>query len=275
MADILHPSWRDENQEIRYPFHDAATLSSSVTGIAIETDTFVDASIHPFGSSGRLRLAVIDTRIGNERMWLGDELRDNLASAAIPNGPGDSRVVFRDQYGRVAGLLVTDPDRLAIFSTWPRARHTFTYSELGFCADVCLPMEETGFRGFVMPDGSIASGDICFFAGRGLRIQHSIVPTPPFENTPGELPLQPQHLLSFSAVGSPFAGRDMCEDAVLFETPRFLKKITFQQGCAKIEATPNVDGNVQIGVRDDLGDGALTMRHLQAKVVFGFPVGKK
>jgi len=232
---VLHPEWRDSHETTKYPFADTVTLTNGEQFIP-ET-AFLDAILHPIGGRERLRLSKLVLTHEDVTIYIGDAGDKERASVSFDLlSPPDS-LALADAHGRPAGLLVSTADRLAIFQSWPVGTHEFTAAQSEFVASVCVPTPEVGFRGFILQDGSVFAGDIWLLAEDG------IVFTPDTNPTVGEgCAIAPvvEQAIRMDVVGDPLFRRRLC--AGLFESPRFLQRITIQNKGIQFTCQPNSDG---------------------------------
>ncbi len=236
---VLHPEWQVSHEPTRYPFADTATLTNGSQ--FIPENTFLDAVLHPIGGRERLYLTKLTLTHENCTIYIGDAGDKERASASFEllSPPGD--LLVEDAYGRPAGLLVSEAERLAVFQSWPVGSHEFTASQTEFVATVCVPTPEVGFRGFVLEDGSVFSGDIWIVAEDGLVL------TPEFNATAGPgcvTSPEVEQTLQLHVVGDPLFRRRLC--AGLFEAPRFLQRITVQNRGNSFVCTPDAQGAFKI-----------------------------
>jgi hypothetical protein len=239
---ILHPAWRDELEPVPYPFGDWATLSNAA-GVFLQEGTFLDATIYLIGAGPRLRLASADVTQQSIKLWLGDDTNPRLGYGIIDLlGTVDDIALF-DTAGRPAGLLISTLDRLAIFQTWPLGTHVFTYAQTGFAADVCLPLSNSAFRGFLLEDGSVVAGDIWLVGDDGIVLSATRdEPVSGCDPTP-----QVVNRIRVDVVGDPLSRRRLCASAnAPFDTPRFLRSITFKRGLESIVCVADAFGDIKL-----------------------------
>lgn len=232
---ILHPAWRESLEPTPYPFGDWATLSNA-GGVFIPEGTFLDASVYPIGGGIHLRLSKAMVGAQTIRLFFGDDLNDELCFGDIDLVAMLDDVRLEDQYGRPAGLLVSEASRLAVLQTWPPGLHVFTYAQTGLSSLASILTPEVAFRGFLLEDGSIVAGDVWLVGDDGIVLSASTDDS----TDPSTCVLQ------VDVVGDPLFRRRLC--ATSFSTPRFLKTITIQSGCRKIVCRPDDQGDFKISV---------------------------
>ena len=240
---ILHPAWRDEFEATTYPFGDWATLTSS-TGVFIPEGTFLDAAIYPVGGGSKLRLSKVVVEQQAITIYVGNTSKEELCSGTIDLLSPVNEIRLEDTYGRPAGLLVSEEERLAIFQTWPIGTHRFTFAQAGFCSFVCIPIVEDHLLGFELDDGSIVSGDVWLVGGDGviLSYEENEIARDDCDTADAVDPLESR--IKVNIVGDPLFRQRLCSTGSI--TPRFLKKLTFKVGCTSNALTPNTHGRVKM-----------------------------
>lgn len=241
---ILHPAWRDEFEATPYPFGDWATLTSS-TGVFIPEGTFLDAAIYPVGGGTKLRLSKVVIGQHTITIYIGNESTEELCSGSMELLSPVDEIRLVDVYGRPAGLLVSEEERLAIFQTWPAGTHKFTFAQAGFCSLACIPIASGYLIGFELEDGSIVSGDVWLVGGEGvvLTYEENEKARDDCEVSQNVDPLESR--IKVNIVGDPLFRQRLCSTGSI--TPRFLKQLTFKIGCTSNIVTPNAYGRVRMG----------------------------
>lgn len=237
--------WRDQNESPRFPFADTATLTNAA-GLFLPETLFLDATIHPFGGGHRAYLSRIVVESDTVTIVIGDSLLEERAYGTIALNAVPDHVPLYDNYGRPAGLLVSEQNRLSVFQSWPEGTHRFLASQTEFVARVCQPLPDTGLTGFLLESGEVISEDVILVGDDGilLRFESETVPVNDFSDETEEVTV-----IRVDVVGDPLFRRRLCDAA--FETPRFLERLTFQSGNAGEEEliiSPAEDGVIQIRV---------------------------
>lgn len=242
---ILHPAWRDELQATPYPFGDWATLRNS-NDVFIPEGTFLDAALYPIGGGSQLRLSKVVVAQETITLFIGDQIDDELCSGTLNFLEPVDELALVDAYGRAAGILVSTSQRLIIFQTMPPGTHTFTFAQTGFAAHVCIPVSDDYFRGFLLDDGSIVSGDIWLIGDDGIVLSHEEVDAPQddCEVALGQDPTEQR--IRIDIVGDPLFRQRLCANAAV--TPKFLQTLTFKRGCDTVVVRPNAQGDIQMSV---------------------------
>lgn len=219
---ILFPETRDENEFSRYPFADSATLVTN-TNQTIPPETFVDASVYPIGGRERIYIQSVLVRTRLITLTLSDPRGAALCTGAFdPLDPPDY-IPLADTYGRAAGVLVSEPLRLAIFSTWPVGQHTFAIGATEFAASCVIPTPEIGVRGLLTEAGDLFTGDMWIVGDNGVMVRQD-----------GD------GVIRVDIVGDPLFVRRVCAPEELFNIPRFIKTVN---GCP-----PDAAGNYTLNV---------------------------
>jgi hypothetical protein len=157
MADLMNVEWRNINGERDYPFSDGVTLAP-VEGIQIPQDAFLDAVFYPINLEGELYLSSIDRMV--------NEMQVSDASGVRGTGElGTEVVTFFDDYGRPLGTLVLGPGFEELSATM-----LASVEATRFAAACVFPQNQVGVRAFLLPDGTLVTGDVTFAGEGGIRI---------------------------------------------------------------------------------------------------------
>lgn len=223
---ILFPEFRDQLEHTRYPFADGTTLATQTTKHVIDVDTFLDASLYPIGATSRLHILKINVTSRLVTIVLSDATRQPLASGSFDPLDPPSQVVFTDAYERPAGILVSEPIRLARFSAWAIAEHAFALGAAEFAAGCVIPLPAPGVRGVLTDKNELFTGDLWIVGDRGVVVREE----------DGDIRVD--------LVGSPLFVRELCDPVGLFNVPNFIRTIN---GCP-----PDANGNFNLTVGDHL-----------------------
>lgn len=219
--DVRHPGWRDELEDTNYPFADHATLDNG-QGAAFLRRTLLDATVHLWGAElpvwisrvtvgpDRIELAISDGS-QNERCWGSFDSR-------IP----PDRLALYDEFGRPAGVLVSEPLRMASLASWGQGTHRFEPEHTELVASVVVPLARPyAVEGFqIGNDPHLVRGDVWLVADDGIVFT--------CEDGGTHADGQPIHRIRVHATGDPLFRRKLCgEEAAVFETPRFIQQICF------------------------------------------------
>jgi len=209
-ARILYPQFRDEQQDSKYPFADNATLKSTSGKVAIGGDTFIDASLFPIRSVGKLYISAVVVSAQNVTVTIGDANSAFLITASYGtfDPPADGVLPFTDAYGRPAGMLLAN--NLASFTTWDIGTYTFTAKATEFVSSVVIPANEPGVRGITDADtGRTLYGDIWLVGDQGVVLRK-----------------EGDNVIRVDIVGNPLFKRSLCNaPGSSAPAPRYLKTI--------------------------------------------------
>lgn len=234
MMRYLHPNWRDELRDNKFPFADGASLTSA-SGLVLGNDTFLDGHLYPIGNDGQLYISKIDVTSSRVTIYIGTPNARELASADFSPLAAPETLEFSDTLGRPAGVLISDELGLSVAQSWPVGSHAFTDDATPFVSAVCTPMPEVGFRGFQLESGELVTGDIWLVGENGVVIRND-----PDESLPNG------HIIRIDFVGDPLFVRRKCANVVsdsdvpLFTPHKFLKTLN--------NISPDEFGNVRIFV---------------------------
>ncbi len=238
---IIFPEWRRENEPTRYPFAPHATLVNAA-GVAVTEGVFLDASLYPVGGLDRLYLsaAVIDHQTAT--LYVGDAADPRRCSGVVGLVSPDGLVVLADAVGRPAGVLVSEPARLAVIQSWGTGTHEFDQTATEFCATCCVPTPEPGLRGVLLDDGELLTGDVWLVGSDGVVLRRE---TAAVVNGCGVS--EPVTVVRVDVVGDPLFRRRLCQPRDLFVTPDPVRRLRLiAPDGSQFELTPDARGNVQI-----------------------------
>lgn len=232
---IIVPEWRDEQSDSKYPFSDNSSLIGT-GGIEIEKDLILDAIIYAIGTDAPLYITSITAEARLVTITIQNAAATTTITGSVDPFGGTDSIPLIDSYGRPAGLLVCDAERITRLRSWPLG--TFLFENTAeFVASVVVPLPENYVSGFKLPDGSVVTGEVWFVGETGVVVRKDT------DNT-----------IRFDIVGDPLFKRKICQAAGepvnLFVTPNFIRKIN--------GIGPDVHGNFFITVNNELaGDSIL------------------
>lgn len=246
MQRILFPEWRKENETTKYPFADDATLSNGVQSLV--EGTLLDAILYPIGGGPGMFLSQVTVGFDQVTIWIGTTDNKLLASGSFPTlePPGD--VPLLDAYGRPAGLLVSESVRLGLFASWGIGTFVFKAAQTGFTATVCVPQPADSVRGVLLDDGTLMTGDFWLIGDDGVVLRHEVVLAPSPQGACG--PTIAYEVIRVDVVGDPLFKRRLCLPHSLFQTPNFIKTVTFQDSKQRIVCTPNGFGDIKMTINN-------------------------
>lgn len=226
-TQVLHPEFRDELEFTKYPFTDGSSLVSRDTGHDIGGDTFLDASLHPIGGQHRQYISsiVVTTRLVT--ITFSDRVNRNICSAQFNPLDPPEILAFTDALGRPAGIMISEPLRLARFSAWETGTHTFDRGDAELVPSCVIPTPEAGLRGILLESGELFTGDVWLMGENGVAVR---------DDGDGRIRID--------LVGDPLFLRKLCLPLELFETPVFVQTIN---GCP-----PDENGEFHLTIGDHL-----------------------
>ena len=238
-SQILYPQWRAQFESTKYPFSTWATLGNSAGDFFVE-GTFLDAQLYPIGGKERLFLSRVVISYNQAVLWIGDPYNDSLASATfVFSDPVDS-LALTDGWGRPAGVLVSEAQRLAVFQTWGAGTHVFENDETEFCTTCCMPVPEVGVRGILLEDGSVLTGKVYIFGSDGVVLSENAVT---HTDSCTQVAVKTS-TIRVDIVGDPLFRRRLCQDTDNTTLPDPIRGLRFIQGDHSFEMTPDSFGTV-------------------------------
>ncbi len=247
----LYPEYRAEREGTRWPFAASSTLVNSEGRVILE-GAILDATLYPVGGLAGLYLTRVVIDHETATFFVGNTGNTALCSGgfALAAPPGSFALV--DTLGRPAGLVVSEPDRLASFGAWGVGTHAFTRAQAEFAAGVCVPTPEVGLRGILLDDGTLMTGDVWLIGGPGVVLS----------SPPADLPAgcgAGARAIRIDVVGDPLFRRRLCEPQSLFDTPRFVTTLRVADANGTVvDLTPDETGAVQLFVNNsDASDTVL------------------
>ncbi len=263
---ILPPEWRAENEANNYPFSDDATLVNDA-GIFVPPETFLDAVVYPLGGGVGMRLSKGVVSHAGVRLYIGDEVNDELCSGFVPFADAPAEIRLLDVYDRDAGLLVSDADRLGFFQAWPVGTHLFDREHTELVDRVCTPGLTDAVTGFLLDDGTVISDDAWFVGGDGVALVLEEAVDGQIGCLQTELEPGDKQVIRVHAVGDPLYRRRLCGDA--FPNPQFIRSITFRNGGDIVACGPNDLGDIQVVIGNELAtDTVLRLRATSDGLIF-------
>lgn len=264
MARIQHPDFRDELETTNYPFTDTSTLTNGTQSLL--QGSILDASLYPIGGGVVMYLSKAVITHQEVQVFIGDDVTDELASATFDLVSPPDILQLVDEYNRPAGIIVSDSVRLGVFQTWGTGTHVFTPDQTAFVPSVCVPTPEIGVRGVLLDDGSVLTGDLWLVGDDGVVLRTEDVEVPAEECGDAS---RTQRVIRVDIVGDPLFRRRLCQTTDLFDTPRFIKQITFSDDTNTFVATPDSQGDLQLTINNNLAaDTVLRSRPTQEGLLF-------
>jgi len=260
---IRHPEFPLEYLLTGYPFSDAATLTNSA-GDELAPGTFLDAALWPIGGQARMYLANVNIAHDQITLTIGDPAQPALASGSFPLATPPATLTLLDAYNRPAGLLVSEPVRLAAFAAWAPGDHPFTVDQAEFVSSCCMPTPEVGVRGVLLDDGTFLTDEVWLVGDNGVVLS----------TTAGSEPLYSPvanvgtAVIRVDVVGDPLYRRALCDPTGLFTTPRFVRALAVSSGPQSFTVKPDAAGNILLSASDAQAvDTVLRVRTAAAGIV--------
>lgn len=261
---ILYPEFRDQLEPTKYPFGSKSRLRNTAGTFLLE-GTFLDAHLYPIGGQEKLYLSKAVITHGEITLWIGDVNNDALASGQFLLTDPPDHVRLTDAYGRPAGILVSERQRMSIFQTWGVGTHTFEIRDTEFAATCCMPTPEIGVRGILLEDGTLFPAHVWIVGEDGVVVRRETVTLP---GKCGQAAREVE-VIRVDIVGDPLYRRRLCDPLSLFSTPNPVRQLRIRAGDTVFTCPPNALGNFSIQMNDNLaGDTALRVRTTLDGIVF-------
>lgn len=206
---ILHPQFRDENRDSRYPFTDSSTLLAG-TGDQLDINWLLDAIIYPPDSVISLSVLSIHIDGGLLTVSIGNPNDSNevcSGTISLEDAP-DGSIPLQDALGRPAGLLIADPNALTALRQFAIGTLTFPPGAADFVASVIVPTPEPGVRDFADIKNPPLANDVWLVGENGVQVSKT-----------------EEGYVRVDIVGEPLFVRLTCANTAAFTAPTFLKTI--------------------------------------------------
>jgi|JI10StandDraft_1071094.scaffolds.fasta_scaffold06965_2 hypothetical protein len=254
----FYPELLPSLENTNYPFIPAASLSNN--SVFFLQGTFLDAQIYAVGGVGNYYISSVVITSNHFKINIGDSNNSTLISGTVQLPIVESIIELTDSYGRPAGLLVSEPSRLALFSTWGIGTHTFEAKQTTFAITCQIPVPDAGVTGFVLPDGSLVTGNVWFVGEDGVVLRHEVG-----EDKYGN----PTDLIRVDIVGDPLFLQRLCNPESLFVPVNPVRTVRIVADNQTFDCTPDEFGNITIQMNDSLAaDAALRVRTTDVGLVF-------
>jgi hypothetical protein len=235
---IIFPQFRDEQSDSKYPFADSATLKAEDGKTTFAKDVFIDATFYPIGGGTAIYISRVSVALNKIVISVTtvNPVVTVTASYTPLNLPATNILTFSDDYGRPAGVLIFNPDRIPEIYQWGFGVYNFVRKATEIVATAFIPAQEPGVRGLTVAGTNFVAGDVCLVGASGIVLR-----------------IDDNNVIRVDVVGSPLFQREIC-DAVgrTKQTQRFLSTIN---GC-----TADEFGNFTITATDrSITDGDSTV----------------
>jgi hypothetical protein len=244
---IRHPEWRSSLDDTNYPFSPTVSLTNT-EGAEIPSTSFLDAHLYPIGGTTGIYLSKFSVSNEEITFHIGDDSSSDIASGSVALVSLPTYVRLVDANNRPAGILVSEPQRLAAFSSFGVGDHEFTQDQTEFVATVCMPAPEIGVRGVILPDGTIMTGQLWFVGEGGVVLRDSTTTIP--QACAAAAVTFPT--IRVDIVGDPLFVRRFCQPRELFTTPKFVRAIKIVSGEDSWECSPDSNGRLFVQGNDSL-----------------------
>lgn len=154
----------NQNRQRKFPFDDASTLADT-TGAALPVDFIVDASLYPIDVTGPVYVSMLDP--GKSTVYFADGAGKVFATAVYTQ-QDTADVVETGVYERKLGVLVFGAGKADVFRG-ERVRK-FGAAATRLAPTACVPVQQAGVRGFILPDGTLMTGDVTITGKDGVWV---------------------------------------------------------------------------------------------------------
>ncbi len=250
MTAIRFPEFLDSLENTKYPFIPTATLSNGK--VSFLEGTFLDAHVYATTSFFRYYISEVVVESDKFTIYIGDEAAPKSLYGTIDLPITIKNVQLQDDYGRPAGILVSNPDRLAVLSAWGIGTHTFEREYTEFCVTCQMPIPNPGVSGFLLETGEILSGKVWFVGDDGVVV--SIATATDSQNNLVSS-------LQVNAIGDPLYLQRLCNPSNLFTPVNPVRILRVVNGANTYDCLPDAQGNFNLQMNDNLvPDAALRIR---------------
>lgn len=258
MNQVRFPEFRAELGPTGYPFSPLATLTNAA-GDVIPDGVFLDASLYPVGGREGSYLSAVVVAADEVTLVFGDAGTSARASGKFSRTDPPPEVALYDTAGRPAGVLVSEPARLAAFRGWAEGAHKFDARSAPLVASVCRPVPDSGVTGF-SAGGVAVSGEVWLVGEDGVVLSTS----------PADDPVSgPVTAVRVDVAGDPLYRRRLCDAGDVFAAPRFVTSIRVVSGPQVFYLRPDEFGDVKLTSHGGAAsDTVLRVRTTQAGLVF-------
>jgi len=194
--EIVYVEWRNQAEQVNYPFATDATLVNS-SGVAFDPDLFDDARLYPVGGDYALYLRRVEVAEEYVRFHLAVLEGVELAYGHLDllNIPANGQVPVYDLFGRPAGVFVSSQSKLeGVAGRFPGGDTLFEQEETNFAPTVIVPMSDVGVRGFVTDDDEAVYGPVFLVGEQGIVLSVE------------------DGAIRVDALGNPFAKHEDCQN---------------------------------------------------------------
>jgi len=167
MSDPLHQSWEDLHENSTFPFADTATLTSTSRNLTIPKQAIRDLTLATPQQSTAARLASIERTITS--VILTFQQQNTVIATAVIASTDDSWVQITDDEGTPAGRIKIDKVAFATLFGISIGLYRFNDAATTLVPWTTFYRPRNGLRGFLLPDGTVLTGEVTIIAGDGLE----------------------------------------------------------------------------------------------------------
>ncbi|RME24187.1 MAG: hypothetical protein D6800_09010 [Candidatus Zixiibacteriota bacterium] len=254
--------WRDENEEIEYPFLDESNPVDLTGTLEIPTTWLVDAAVYVPEAEPPIYISSIRVDGSKAYITLSDS---NFVDLGVGEADRFSQrpIAVKDENGVAIATLV--PGRFANEPLFVAGDGEYQFSPGGlvFVSSVVLIGSAPGVSGFSVGNEKTTRSPLVIVAENGVQISHSRAS----ELTASGRSRQVD-LLTINVFGDSQAEHAMCDDDSRV-TDRFVQEIVFQYGNKTVIVGPDEVGNVVLSAQSPSVNGsALKIQNKDGEISF-------
>lgn len=173
MSAIIFQEWRDSNRYSNYPFSDVSTFKTLANTLVLK-NTLIDANVHIIGGEPPFYIRTVTPITGGTKAEIriaaaNSSLLGYSAYGVVDTAISSDVVKLLDIHGRDSGILILNAGGAATIVALANSQELrFRPTGMEFVANVCTPLPDVGFRGFILPDGTTISGSIVMAGENGV-----------------------------------------------------------------------------------------------------------
>lgn len=165
-VSVILGEYRDRNGKRNFPFADEASLKDDLDA-SLPTDFLIDAFLYPIDVQGAIYMSSINILTG--KIYFSDTMGKTFGVATYVAGTDTAFVYETGVYARLIGVLVFGAGVTALRSG--ADVRSFTYAATALCPTTYVPVNSPGVQGFLLPDGSLVTGDVVITGRNGVIVQ--------------------------------------------------------------------------------------------------------
>jgi len=169
-SHIIFPEFREEQGDSKYPFADSATLQSTNSGVSFRKDVFIDAVFYPVGGGTAVYISSVVVSVNKITIVVRAVDPEITISAEYDplELPANNTLSFYDEYGRPAGVMIFDRDRIVEITQWGIGTYVFTREAAEIVSTAFIPAQEPGVRALTVNGKEFVTGDVCLVGTDGV-----------------------------------------------------------------------------------------------------------